>query len=163
MTKIDQSWYVRSPGTPVKIGAGGVVVRLEGTRFLVALVKQRGRSGYLLPKGKAKKNETLEEAARREVREEAGFTQLITRKYLGTCERLDLKKKNWKIVHYFLFETKEQMPAPADPHGRYTVDWFVFTELPAMLWPEQRQLIERIAREIAKAAMEKVQKPGGSR
>jgi ADP-ribose pyrophosphatase YjhB (NUDIX family) len=57
--------------------AGGVVFDKQGR---VALVKERKRSGLLrwtLPKGRLESGETLEEAAVREVREEAGVRARI--------------------------------------------------------------------------------------
>lgn len=142
MVMIDKSWYTRPPGVPAKIAAGGVVVRLEGDDLCLALVKEQGRPGYILPKGKVKKHETLEQAARREIMEEAGLGQLKLRKYLGMRERMDFRKKRWKITHYFLFETSEHKPGPTDPYRQYSVQWFVPENLPSMFWPEQKELIE---------------------
>jgi len=67
------------------MSAGGVVVDSRGR---VALVRQWDRSGRLrwtLPKGKLDPGESLEEAALREVHEEAGLRATIVR-HLGVFE-----------------------------------------------------------------------------
>lgn len=142
MAVIDQSWYQHPDGIPVQVAAGGIVVRTEGGKTLVALVKEDGRPDYILPKGKVKEGETLEQAARREILEEARLNRLELRQYLGVRERLDFKKKNWKVTHFFLFRTTEQIPESTDPQERYSVEWFAPSDLPAMLWPEQRELLK---------------------
>jgi 8-oxo-dGTP pyrophosphatase MutT (NUDIX family) len=67
------------------LSAGGIVVDARGR---VALVRQWDRSGRLrwtLPKGKVDPGETVEEAALREVLEEAGLRATIVR-HLGVFE-----------------------------------------------------------------------------
>jgi hypothetical protein len=53
LTTIDESWYERLPGMRERVGAGGVVVRREAGRLLVALVHGDGLSGLLIPKGES--------------------------------------------------------------------------------------------------------------
>ncbi|MBI3006681.1 MAG: NUDIX domain-containing protein [Ignavibacteriales bacterium] len=151
---IDQSWYKRPDGIPVRVAAGGIVVWVEGGKTFVALVKEDGRPDYILPKGKVKDGETLEQAARREILEEAGLGRLELRRYLGVRERLDFKKKNWKITHYFLFRMTEQIAEPTDPRKRYFMEWFAPSDLPAMLWPEQRELLKNTLTASDEATMQ---------
>lgn len=142
MAIIDESWYQRPEGIPVRIAAGGIVVRALGGKILVALVKEKGFSDYILPKGKIKDGETFEQAARREILEEAGLSQLELKQYLGARERMDFRKRTWKITHYFLFWTYQRGTEPKDPQKRYSVEWFDASRLPSMLWPEQRAVLE---------------------
>jgi ADP-ribose pyrophosphatase YjhB (NUDIX family) len=118
-----------------------VVVRSEDRRVLVALTLQRGKSNYLLPKGGVEKGEELEQAARREIAEEAGLTQLQLLDSLGTRSRLSFNMSRWTKTHYFLFQSDQVKPGPTD-QDRYAAAWFPIDALPAMLWPEQRELIE---------------------
>lgn len=74
--------------------AGGVVVDARGR---IALVRERGRAGWALPKGRIEPGENLEDAALREVREETGVKARVTR-YVGVHEG----KRNF--VHYFLMK-----------------------------------------------------------
>lgn len=140
--KIDQSWYVKPPGIAEHVSCGGVVVRKDGDDVLVALITEPGFMEYVLPKGHLEPGENLEQAARREIAEEAGFDDLTLIKDLGMAERLDLKKHSWGTMHYYLFATAQQASVPSDPGHQYIVKWFPIESLPEMFWPEQRELIE---------------------
>jgi ADP-ribose pyrophosphatase YjhB (NUDIX family) len=140
--KIDNSWYIRPPRLPEHTSCGGVVVRKTGDRILVALVTEPGFAEYILPKGHVESGESLEQAARREIAEEAGFSDLTLIKKLGMAERLDFRKRSWGIMHYFLFVTGQDVASPSDRVHDYIVNWFPIDQLPEMFWPEQKGLIE---------------------
>jgi 8-oxo-dGTP pyrophosphatase MutT (NUDIX family) len=140
---IDKSWYIRPKGSiRERTSAGGVICRVESGRILVALTTEVGLNAYILPKGGVKKKETLEQAAAREIEEEAGLTDLHLIAPLGTRERLDFEKTKWITTHYFLYVTTQVKGMPTDPHHAYEVRWFPLQNLPEMFWPEQRELIE---------------------
>jgi ADP-ribose pyrophosphatase YjhB (NUDIX family) len=147
--RIDRSWYVRPAGVAEHISCGGVIARKEANAVLIALVTEPGLSGYVLPKGHLEPGENLEQAARREISEEAGITDLVLAGKLDVKERLDFKKRAWKITHYYLFTTSQSVCTPTDPKHQYAVGWFPLNELPPMFWPEQRDLIEKNAQRIA--------------
>ena len=109
---IDDSWYHRLPGVPEETSAGGIVVRRQNDQLYVALVRERGAAHYVLPKGRLDPGESIEQAARREIAEETGLTQLHLLADLGMRERLSLTKRNWKRVHYFLFATQQLQSDP---------------------------------------------------
>ncbi|NJN86362.1 MAG: NUDIX domain-containing protein [Leptolyngbyaceae cyanobacterium SL_7_1] len=138
---IDDSWYQRSPGLAEEISAGGIVARLEQGQVYIALVRENRDPRYVLPKGGIDRGETIEQAARREIREEAGFSQLEYRADLGVRERLTFSKKTWKKTHYFLFVTEQVQVKPSDRRVK-EVRWFAIDALPDMLWPEQKALID---------------------
>lgn len=138
---IDKSWYVKTKGILEHTSAGGVIVRLEDKKINIAFVKEKGLSNYVLPKGRVEKGETLEEAALREIKEEAGLTDLKLIGKLGARERLDFEKDFWKITHYFLFITEQKDGIPTDPNHKYGVFWFPLDKLPPIFWPEQKELI----------------------
>ncbi len=139
---IDQTWYERIPGVPEQISAGGIVARLENDQIYVALVQENKRSEYVLPKGHVDPGETIEEAAKREIAEEAGLSNLQLIAPLGMQERLDFRKRSWKKIHYFLFITDQVEGIPTDPYIHYQLDWFPLNQLPSLFWPEQKELIE---------------------
>jgi 8-oxo-dGTP pyrophosphatase MutT (NUDIX family) len=136
------SLYEKPEGIEEKISAGGVVARVERGGVLVALAHEAGCFGYVLPKGHLKKGETREAAARREIEEEAGFTQLELIGFLDTRERLYYNRKAWGVMHYFLFVTDEVDVTPTDPRHPQPPEWFPIEDLPQMAWPEQQSLIE---------------------
>ena len=104
--------------------AGGVVVNAEGR---VLLVSQHGTS-WSLPKGHLEAGETPLEAARREIREESGVSQLELVRPLGSYSRHRLgadggeDRSELKTIHLFLFRTDETKLAPTDadnPEARW--------------------------------------------
>ena len=81
--------------------AGGIVLGDHGT---VALVWSTNSQSWLFPKGKIEEGESLEEAARREIGEETGLTDLEYIDDLGSFVRPDQDGVPTKEVHMFLFE-----------------------------------------------------------
>jgi ADP-ribose pyrophosphatase YjhB (NUDIX family) len=149
--RIDDSWYTRPVGVAEHTSCGGVIARKDGPGVLIALISEPGLSAYVLPKGHLELGENLEQAARREIAEEAGIFELEMVGKLGTTERLDFHKRAWKVTHYYLFTTLQSVCRPTDPKHQYSVGWFPPDALPPMFWPEQRDLIEKNAQRIAQA------------
>jgi len=52
--KIDKSWYIKpkDPNYPTQNLAGGVVIREDNGKLLIALVGDKKFSTFILPKGK---------------------------------------------------------------------------------------------------------------
>lgn len=87
-----------------KVAAGGVVVDDEGR---VLLVHRRRYADWSFPKGGVDAGETIEQAALREVKEEAGpeceiIRPLATSRYFFTTRKGETKAK---VVYYFLMKT----------------------------------------------------------
>ena len=152
--QIDDRWYTRPPGVPAHDSAGGIVVRLGDAGVEVALVCEGPHSAFVLPKGHVEAGESLEQAARREIAEEAGIRNLTLLAEMGVRERLDFERASWKRTHYFLFAASGVV-GRLDPSP---VRWFPLHALPPMFWPEQRALLEqervRIETLLTKAAVQ---------
>lgn len=149
---VDQSWFSRPPGTKLRTSAGGIIVRLHDGKAFVALVRGEGDGeGYVLPKGGVDYGETLEEAARREIEEEAGISQVDLVKSLGKKSRLSFDRRRWITTHYYLYTTRQIITQPTDPHIKYVTEWFCINEpIPALFWPEQQELLESARPDIHK-------------
>ena len=143
MNQVDQSFYVRPPGVKDRTSAGGLVVRQDDAtgQILIALIHEANADGWFLPKGGVEDGESLEDTARREIHEEAGFSQL-TRLAASGAARLGWRRQIWITTHYFLFATRETTGIPTDPKHRYEASWFPLDELPPMFWPDQKELVE---------------------
>ncbi|UWU79195.1 NUDIX hydrolase [Bradyrhizobium huanghuaihaiense] len=82
------------------MAAGGIVLR-RGAPPLVAVVRQRKRNEWVLPKGKLDDGETPKEAAHREVLEETGHDVAI-HEFLGTLVYQSGGRS--KVVHFWRME-----------------------------------------------------------
>ncbi len=142
--KIDASWYRRPPDTPIRLTAGGLVCALCDGQTVVALVREGDWPAYLIPKGGVEAGEAIEEAARREIAEEAGFTRLTLLGKVGVLERLTFDRAAWTVTHIFAYATGERDVTPLDRDSHpHPPRWFRIDALPDMLWPDQRRLLER--------------------
>ena len=147
---IDETWYVRPAGVRDRHSAGGLVVRSgEGDQVLLALVREEDWEPFVLPKGGVEPGETVEQAAHREIAEEAGLTDLTLMADLGTRERLSFDRDVWITTRYFVFVTPQVEGTPTDRGHHYGLWWFPLDELPRMAWREQRELVEQNAALIA--------------
>jgi ADP-ribose pyrophosphatase YjhB (NUDIX family) len=141
---IDETWYTRPPNVKERTSAGGVIVRRrEHGPIEVALAREGDFTHYVLPKGGVEKGEAIEEAARREIAEEAGLSDLVLLGELGTRSRLTFNRAKWVTVHYFAYLARGDAGRPTDAKKHYhAASWFPIDDLPEMFWPEQRELIE---------------------
>ena len=133
----------------VATSAGGIVIRfVEGAPQLVVGKRRRERDGvtWTLPKGTPNPNETREETALREVREESGLDVRIVRPF-ESIEYWFVQRRTriHKTVHYFLM-----VPTGGDlgrhDHEFDEVRWVGFDEAPQLLTFEtERALVARAA------------------
>ena len=99
--------------------AGGVVLNQKGQ---ILVVNQNGNS-WSLPKGHLDSGEDALSAARREIHEESGISDLVFVKRLGTYERTRIglagvrNPKERKRITLFLFTTSQNKLAPLDPQN----------------------------------------------
>jgi 8-oxo-dGTP pyrophosphatase MutT (NUDIX family) len=144
--KIDDSWYIKpkDPNFPSSVAAGGVVVRKEKGKLLIAFIGTDYYEDYTLPKGMQEKGENIEVTAKREISEETGLDKLVLVKKLGIKKRLSFNKTTWNTYHYFLFVTGQKSGIQKLELGEEDLflEWFNIEKLPSIFWPEQKELIE---------------------
>jgi 8-oxo-dGTP diphosphatase len=110
------------------MAAGGIVLR-RGSTPLIAVVSQRKRNEWVLPKGKLDEGETPREAAHREVLEETGH-DVAVHEFLGTIAYQSGGRS--KIVHFWRMEA-EGGPVRKLMNDIKAVDWLTLEEAVARL------------------------------
>jgi 8-oxo-dGTP pyrophosphatase MutT (NUDIX family) len=94
--------------------------------------------GWFMPGGRIEKNETTEQAARREAREEVG-AELRAISLLGVYSNF----KEWKSDHNVLFLSKDFELAGRHDREIAEMRFFPLDGLPTDLWPgHRRRLLE---------------------
>ena len=99
--------------------AGGIVVNSDG---LIAMVNQPN-GAWTFPKGHIDEDESILDAAKREVYEESGINQLELVEDLGSYQRYQMGRdrlddmSELKTIHFFLFKTNQSTIGPIDPEN----------------------------------------------
>lgn len=115
--------------------AGGIVLGDVGT---IAVVRNRPGTGWFFPKGKIETGEDDETAARREIAEETGLTDLEYLDDLGSYERPHIlpdgtyDAEKTKDIHMFLFAAPPYAALLA-AHEIEEAIWMAFPQVVAQL------------------------------
>ena len=132
------------------MSAGGVVVDDRPSGRHVVLISRRAATGVLqwtLPKGRLEEDESLAEAAVREVREETGLRCTVERE-LGVIDYWFVwhpdEVRYHKFVHYYLMRHDGEPAGPRDDEAE-DVQWLPFGEaLRRLTHANERRLVERV-------------------
>jgi len=133
--------------------AGGVVYRRQGDRVEIALAARRTRKGELvwgLPKGQIEPDESAEEAAVREVREETGLEAVIEQslgdtRYFYVWEGDRVRK----VVYMFLLRAVGGDISRHDDEME-DVRWFAMDEsVGEAAYRGEREILERAVEKLA--------------
>lgn len=107
-----------------EISAGGIVVRKSGSVWEVLVMKDMN-DNWTFPKGLVEKGEEPAEAAKREIKEEVGISQITLFKELKPIHYFyNRKGLISKTVHYFLFTSSGlESPKAQKEEGISEVTW----------------------------------------
>jgi 8-oxo-dGTP diphosphatase len=122
------------------VAAGGIVLR-RGPTPLIAIVRQRKRNEWVLPKGKLDDGETAKDAAHREVLEETGH-EVAVHEFLGTLVYQSGGRS--KVVHFW------RMEAAGEPVRKLMED------IKAVDWLRLEDAVARLSREYERAFLSHV-------
>jgi 8-oxo-dGTP pyrophosphatase MutT (NUDIX family) len=130
---------------PDEYSAGGVVYRDD--EIVVVVPVKRGADGRRvlgLPKGHPEKGESLEQAAAREVREEAGVEGEMTERLGEVTYHYDRKgRRRLKQVTYYLIRYERGDPADHD-HEMEAAKWMPFAQaISELSYDGEREMVTR--------------------
>ena len=113
----------------IETSAGAIILRDIGGVLKIALAQhRRSTKTWALPKGHVEPGESLEQAALREIHEEAGLTNVQLIKYLGSFLRRSVKSNGdtvEKTVHFYLAYALEADASEQPLEASFTdVGWF---------------------------------------
>jgi len=142
--------------TRTEISAGGVAFRVDGDRTEVALIRtHEGR--WQLPKGWVEAGESHEQAAVREVREEAG----VESELIGPIETIEYwYRSNYdaeparvhKFVHFFLLRYLRGTTDDHDDEVREARFVPLDDALAMLAFPAERRVVEQAREALAGAS-----------
>lgn len=140
--------------TKLQFSAGGVAFRKEGGRIEVALISVGADARWQLPKGIVDKGESTEDAAIREVREEAGVqTQVVERiekvEYWYVGNEDGRRVRYHKFVYFYLLS---YLSGDVEDHDAEVNEarWFEIDEaVNRMAFDSERKVVEKAKAMIA--------------
>jgi 8-oxo-dGTP diphosphatase len=134
--------------TKTQVSAGGVAFHLRDDETYVALISVGKGPRWQLPKGLVDKDESIEAAAMREVREEAGIeTDLIQPidriEYWFNAANLNGRFRCHKFVHFYLLRYRSGDVSDHD-HEVNEARWVEINRAVLMLsFPSERKVLKQ--------------------
>jgi 8-oxo-dGTP pyrophosphatase MutT (NUDIX family) len=129
--------------------AGGLIMRKVGPdRWQVAVVHRPHRVDWSFPKGKVEPDETFEECALREVREETGLACRLG-SFVGHTEYRDRKSRS-KVVAYWVMYVDGGTFSPTSEVDDLV--WLTFDEAVGLLTYERDRELLTAAADVVNAA-----------
>lgn len=126
--------------------AGGIVLHKDKI-CLVFQKRDDWVTGWAIPKGKIKEEESAEEAALREVSEETGLSEVKLVRRLGEIIRPESGSNRTKHISVFLLETG----SAGGSGGEFETKWFSISEaVESAFFKEEAEFIKEHKNEIIK-------------
>ena len=140
----------RAPRIKHERSAGGLVLRRERNGYDGLIIGRATPRIWSLPKGHIEPNETIENAALREVKEETGIEASIIVKLSDIRYWFYANKLNHsKIVHFYLMRYVAGTPTPQIGEVDETL-WAKLDDLPEMLTHVNERRLVEIAQNLVK-------------
>ena len=118
--------------------AGGVITKKEGGRLLVLLVEHIDGT-FVFPKGHIEQDETFEEAAKREIREEVGLENVVIGEKLGIIRRKPIKQEGKPAKEITMFRVEDKDYSHLQ-NSQESYSWFDLEEVDSHLRYEEDRL-----------------------
>ena len=132
--------------------AGGVIFKVRTDDQVEILVIRDSHDNWAFPKGRIEKGETPIQAARREIAEEVGLTELILVRPLGSTEFWFVDRweqpgqKVHKYIQHYLFSAAADADAVASQEERIQeIRWIPLVTLPDFVsYPTLEPIVRRV-------------------
>ncbi|MBU1755309.1 NUDIX domain-containing protein [Patescibacteria group bacterium] len=122
-----------------KVGVGCLVVK-DGLVLIGERISSFGKGAWQLPGGHLEHGESFEGCAIRELEEETGLTDVVTKGVVSISNDIEYEK------HYVtigvLLEWKSGEPVTAEPDKSKGWYWCDPNELPENIFPHSRRIVE---------------------
>jgi 8-oxo-dGTP pyrophosphatase MutT (NUDIX family) len=133
--------------------AGGVVFRVDAGQALFLLIRDSYQN-WGFPKGHIEQGEQPDQAARREVAEETGLSELAIR---GSIDTIDWYFRfRGQLIHkscqFFLMESLEAATSPQRNEGITACRWIAFDEAESLISYANAREVLRRAHEMVTAS-----------
>ena len=144
--------------TQFDVSAGGVMYRTENNEVMVCLIKTPPNGDWQLPKGLVDENESLEQTALREVKEETGLEGTLE----GRIDSIDYwfwfqegkeKVRHHKTVYFFLLRYKRGVTEDHDDEVQ-EASWMPLTKALDTLSFDAERGILRKAEQMLRARVQ---------
>lgn len=132
----------------IVVAVAGVIWNDKGQVLLIRRANPPRAGHWSLPGGKVERGESLEEALRREIREETGL-EIEILGLAGVAEIVDDGAYGGSGRHYVLIDYGVRVTSGTARAASDAMDatWFAYSELEALpLWDETRRIIAQSAR-----------------
>lgn len=122
--------------------AGGVVWRSRDGKPEILLIRDLNYDDWFLPKGHVNPGESKEEAAKREIREETGLTDLELVSFLGSFTRVSAREKELKTEYHYLFRINGNPLLALEAGQPWEAQWFDLDNLPVFYIEGQEKVVK---------------------
>ena len=139
---------IRHLDTPQEHSAGGIVIRWQGARAQVAVIRPASSKALALPKGHINPGESCEAAAARELWEETGIRGKLVGKLGDIGYRYSFRGRPIsKVVSFFLFVYESGEINQLEPAMRKEVAEALWMDvqqgLTALSYPGEREMLSK--------------------
>jgi len=128
------------------VSAGGIITQnIDGKQKILFVTFPNG--DLVIPKGHVEGDETLEQTALREMKEETGFSNLSIVKRLGSINRPAVEDNGnvvLKDIHFYLMKT----PDFEQYNPEESTDWFTIEEATPHLFQQEVEFLKTIRTEL---------------
>ncbi|MBI2623336.1 MAG: NUDIX domain-containing protein [Candidatus Liptonbacteria bacterium] len=125
----------------IGVGCGALIVNARGETLLLKRKSRNEIGMWCKPGGAVEYGETVEDAVRREVREEFGVEIELLEPLGFTNQILSKEKEHWVAFH-FLARITKGVPKNMEPDKTETFGWFPINKLPEPLTQTTREPVE---------------------